>query len=153
MRRTLVATAMLLALVATACGGASETTDTPAEPETTTTQPAETTTTPPAETTTTPPAETTTTQPAPEAVTVEVLDNNSFEPSEITINVGDTVSFSKTGGGLHNVNFQDESLPDSGAPTTETFTLDVTFNEPGTFTFICDVHVALGMTGTITVNP
>ena len=73
MRRTLVATAMLLALVATACGGASETTDTPAEPETTTTAP----------------AETTTTQPAPEAVTVEVLDNNTFEPSEITINVGE----------------------------------------------------------------
>ncbi len=85
-------------------------------------------------------------------VVVDVL-NNRFEDDSITIQVGDTVTFSKMTTGNHNVNFADNSLPDSIGPTTATFTHDVTFTSSGTFTYICDIHVGIGMDGTVTVNP
>jgi plastocyanin len=50
------------------------------------------------------------------------------------------------------VNFADGSIADSGAPTTATFTHSVTFNSPGTFTYVCDIHVGFGMTGSVTVD-
>ncbi len=100
-------------------------------------------------TTTSTSATTTTTMPAQ---VVNVLDN-LFQPNNVAITVGDTVSFSKMTGGFHNVNFADPSIADSGSPTTATFTHNVTFNSSGVFTYVCDIHQGIGMTGSVTVNP
>ncbi|MBK6910200.1 MAG: hypothetical protein IPH10_04620 [bacterium] len=80
----------------------------------------------------------------------------AFSPSTLTINQGDTVRWVKTTG-LHNVR-ESGGTPDtvfySGAPTNSAFTYNFAFNAPlsGVFSYRCDVHFSLGMTGTITVN-
>ena len=121
----------------------------PPPPTTTTTE--ATTTTTDASTTTSEASTTTTTMSEPETVVVDVLDN-FFQSASVTINAGDTVSFSKQTSGNHNVNFDDGSVADSGAPTTAVFTHDVTFDTSGVFSYVCDIHVGIGMTGTITVD-
>ncbi len=88
---------------------------------------------------------------APMTVTVEVLDN-SYDPMDLTINLGDSADFSKMTAGNHNINFDDASIDDSGLPSTGQFSYLVTFDAVGTFTYRCDVHGGVGMTGTITVN-
>lgn len=91
--------------------------------------------------------------------TVEARSNNTFFPSNLTIQVGDTVNFVNTGG-FHNVNANDGSFrcangcdgsggngnPDSG------WNFSLTFNEPGTIGYHCQPHQSLGMTGTIKVE-
>ncbi|HEX4480720.1 MAG TPA: plastocyanin/azurin family copper-binding protein [Rudaea sp.] len=75
-----------------------------------------------------------------------------FTPSTLTINVGDSVTFTNVGG-VHNVVADDNSFT-SGAPTG-TFTFTETFTTAGTFPYYCEVHGGphgVGMSGTITVN-
>jgi plastocyanin len=75
--------------------------------------------------------------------------SNSFTPSTVTIRVGGTVTF--TIGDLHNVEFEDASIPDlltlgqDGART---------FNATGTFRFRCQPHSGdfdNGMVGRVVV--
>jgi plastocyanin len=75
-----------------------------------------------------------------------------FHPSTLTINQGDTVTFTNAGG-YHNV-VSDTGLFSSGSPSTSTWTLQVPFNTAGTFGFHCQIHggVGTGMAGTITVQ-
>ncbi|MBN1597215.1 MAG: T9SS type A sorting domain-containing protein [Bacteroidales bacterium] len=78
----------------------------------------------------------------------------SFVPQNITINVGDTVIWTNTGG-THNVNGSQETFPDNpesffnevgaGWVFTHVFTLS------GHYDYQCDPHAGIGMTGTITV--
>lgn len=103
-------------------------------------------------TTSTTSGSTTSTTSGPGTVVVSVL-NNRFDDDSVTIQVGDTVSFSKMTSGNHNVNFANGSIADSPGPTTGTFTHDVTFTSAGTFTYVCDIHSGIGMTGTVTVTP
>ncbi len=107
---------------------------------------------PPTTTTTTTTIATTSTTQATQTFTISILDTLVFSPSSRTISVGDSILFSKTGPGLHNVAFTSGSTASSGPPTTDTFTFKVTFSTPGTYTFVCDVHETIGMTGTITVT-
>ncbi len=120
----------------------------PPPPPTTTTS--STTTTTGGSTTST--GGTTTTTMAAQTFTVFVNDSLTFAPSSLTISAGDSVSFSKTGTGNHNVAFTSGISESSGDPTTSPFTYLVTFPTPGTYTYICDIHVGVGMTGTITVT-
>ena len=79
--------------------------------------------------------------------------NLIFEPNEVTVNVGDTVTF--TNGELppHNVVFagHDElSHPDLAFMSGEQF--PVTFTEAGNYEFQCEPHAGAGMKGVIHVE-
>ena len=82
---------------------------------------------------------------APMEAAVEISDF-AFGPAEITIAVGGTVTWTNTDGQAHTAtssgNFDTGSI-DADA------TASVTFDEPGTFTYICSFHPF--MTGTVTV--
>lgn len=76
---------------------------------------------------------------------VEVGDN-FFSPSNLTIQVGDTVRWTKSTNTTHNITadgFQNQ-------PSASSFTHEVTFNSSGTFPYQCTLHP--GMNGSITVE-
>ena len=79
--------------------------------------------------------------------------NLVFEPSEITISAGETVTF--TNGDLppHNMivdGHPELSHGDLAFAAGDTF--DVTFPEAGDYNFQCDPHAGAGMKGIIHVN-
>jgi len=79
--------------------------------------------------------------------------NLVFEPNEVTINAGETVTF--TNGELppHNVIFaghEELSHPDLAFMSGEQF--PVTFAEAGDYEFQCDPHAGAGMKGIIHVK-
>ena len=76
-----------------------------------------------------------------------------FAPCELTVNVGDTVTFVNNELPPHNVMFtaHDElSHNDLAFSPGESF--DVTFNEAGDYGFQCDPHAGAGMKGVIHVK-
>ncbi|MFZ6053198.1 T9SS type A sorting domain-containing protein [Halocola ammonii] len=77
-----------------------------------------------------------------------------FDPSQLTINVGDTVIFTNSEGN-HNVNGTQEDFPDNpesfGNDVGTGWTYSFVFTLPGTYNYVCDVHP--NMTGSITVSP
>ena len=76
-----------------------------------------------------------------------------FEPCELTIAVGDTVTFVNNELPPHNVIFADHdelSHGDLAFSPGESF--DVTFNVAGDYAFQCDPHAGAGMKGVIHVN-
>ena len=80
---------------------------------------------------------------------VVTVGDNFFSPSSLTINVGDTVEWRNASGGMpHDVTANDGSF---ASQTASSFTFSVTFDEPGTFSYLCTVHPA-DMTGVITVQ-
>lgn len=79
---------------------------------------------------------------------VTAQSDDTFSPSAVTINAGDTVTWSNSGGN-HNVVLGGTAL---NAPSTTSWTLPPQpFNQAGTFSYYCQVHRAIGMTGTVTV--
>ncbi|MCP5475350.1 MAG: hypothetical protein H7A19_10990 [Rhodanobacteraceae bacterium] len=85
-----------------------------------------------------------------------------FVPRELTIEPGDTVTWSNLGG-LHNVVADNgafrcangcDGQGGNGAPSSQIWRATVTFNQPGTFGYFCEPHgqPGAGMYGTITVN-
>ena len=88
--------------------------------------------------------------------------NFYYNPSNLTINVGDTVVWINDGG-YHNVNFDVSSLtgqsynnPESfiSSPTLSSTLYSYVFTVPGSYTYDCSVgsHAANGMVGYITVS-
>jgi len=95
-----------------------------------------------------------------------------FEPAELTINAGDTVTFTVVTGGPHNVAFEAEQIPADAkeqlaanmpgqiSPLAgpllpkpgNSYTITFANMKPGTYSFFCMPHLALGMKGTITVK-
>ena len=76
-----------------------------------------------------------------------------FEPCELTIAVGDTVTFVNNELPPHNVIFADHdelSHGDLAFAAGESF--DVTFEQPGDYAFQCDPHAGAGMKGVIHVK-
>ena len=71
---------------------------------------------------------------ASESATVEVVDN-AFEPETVTVVAGGTVTWEWTGSAAHNVSADDfeSELQDEG-------TFEHTFDEAGTFEYVCTVH-------------
>ncbi len=79
--------------------------------------------------------------------------NLVFDPSELAITVGDTVTFVNGDLPPHNVVFLDNaalSHPDLSFLTGESF--DVTFDEAGEYEFQCEPHAGAGMKGVIHVQ-
>lgn len=82
------------------------------------------------------------------------MQDNFFEPAEITIPVGQTVAIvaKNDGAAVHNMvvldtDFRSDTIVNAG----EESTFEVTFSEPGTYDFQCDFHLP-DMVGTITVE-
>jgi plastocyanin len=80
----------------------------------------------------------------------------AFDPSEITVNKGDTVTWTNDEAIGHDVTKTGGPGPDfsSGDPggLSEGDTFEQTFDTPGTIEYVCQVHESQGMTGTITVK-
>ena len=85
-----------------------------------------------------------------------------YYPSSVTVNQGDTVHWVNDGG-LHNVNFDINSITGSSfnnpesfisSPTTGTNIYTHVFTIPGNYDYDCSVgsHAANGMVGSIIVN-
>ena len=77
-----------------------------------------------------------------------------FEPCELNINVGESVTFVNNELPPHNVMFdepyQEMSHNDLAFTSGETF--DVTFDKAGDYYFQCDPHAGAGMKGVIHVQ-
>ena len=86
-------------------------------------------------------------------VTMGAGANLVFEPSELTINAGDTVRFVNDALPPHNVIVKDHpelSHSDLAFMGGESF--EVTFPESGDYEFQCDPHAGAGMRGVIHVE-
>lgn len=82
------------------------------------------------------------------ANTTVTFANFAFSPKDITIRVGDTVTWSNSGG-FHTVT-GDGADPFCGTASVPT-TCSHTFTLPGTFTYHCVPHQSFGMVGSVTV--
>jgi plastocyanin len=92
----------------------------------------------------------------PDAVEIQLLSSggNRFEPANVTIAAGTTVTWTWVGG-FHDVTATgNPAFPSSGAPVAPPKTFSHTFNTPGTYTYFCSVHGSPteGMRGTIVVQ-
>jgi LPXTG-motif cell wall-anchored protein len=90
---------------------------------------------------------------APRAETKNVSAQDfKFEPKEITINVGDTITWKNDGAAPHTAEADDDSFDSGDLAAGASFSQ--TFNTAGTFAYFCKYHGAAGgtgMAGTITV--
>jgi plastocyanin len=90
-------------------------------------------------------------------VTIQLRDdggNNRFEPANVTIPVGTTVTWDWVGG-IHNVMPTGNPVfTGSGNPVSAPHTFSQTFSTPGTYLYFCVVHGSPsgGMRGTIVVQ-
>ena len=76
-----------------------------------------------------------------------------FDPSQLTFDVGETVTFVLTAENeFHTFTVGGLDI-DVGVDGGEPKTLTCTFDKPGTFPLICIPHQARGMTGTVEVRP
>ncbi len=73
----------------------------------------------------------------------------NFVPSDLVIEVGDTVTWTNNGG-LHNVNADDGTFF-SGPSSTDIWVYSFTFHEGGEWTYRCDTHPNQ-LVGTVTVE-
>lgn len=77
------------------------------------------------------------------------IENFAFGPDEISISVGDTVLWTNDESSIVHTTTSDDDLWDSGnIPAGSRF--EHTFDEAGTFAYICTIHPS--MTATITVS-
>jgi plastocyanin len=86
--------------------------------------------------------------------TVTAQSTNTFNPSTVTINPGDTVTWNNSGG-THNVVFTDGlfTMPISPvAPGSTAWPVARTFNSLGTFSYFCGNPAHTGMDGAVSVN-
>ncbi|MGA9869969.1 MAG: cupredoxin family copper-binding protein [Rhodococcus sp. (in: high G+C Gram-positive bacteria)] len=84
--------------------------------------------------------------PVPNQVTVADM---SYSPADITVGVGDTVTWVFDDGGMaHDVVADDKAFR---SPLAKSGSYSFTFTEPGTFTYHCTPHP--DMVGTVTVQP
>lgn len=83
----------------------------------------------------------------------------AFTPSSLTINAGDSVTFTN-GGGFHNAHSTSgptsfdcaANCTTNNAPNGSAWSDTVVFPTAGTVQYQCDQHASMGMRGTITVN-
>jgi len=76
--------------------------------------------------------------------------NYFFSPATLTINAGDTVTWTNSSGVEHTAT-SDSGVWNGSLPQGGSFSF--TFANPGVFNYFCAFHSSLGMVGTITVNP
>jgi plastocyanin len=85
--------------------------------------------------------------------TVHATGASQFDPKTVTITQGESVTW-KNDDGFHDVKLDDPvfTYPSTG-PSGDHWSGSLTFNQPGTFNFYCEVHRAVGMSGTVVVEP
>lgn len=92
--------------------------------------------------------------------TVRATPNNRFEPSDLTIQVGDSVTWVNDGG-LHNVDANDGSFRcaqgcdgagGDGDPSSAPWSFTLIFDDPGIVDYVCEVHAGLGMVGRLRIE-
>ncbi|MCE2496249.1 MAG: T9SS type A sorting domain-containing protein [Flavobacteriales bacterium] len=81
---------------------------------------------------------------------------NTFNPANLMVNAGDTVVWINQGG-FHNVNGSTSTFPSNPASfgngtASASWAYSFVFSIPGTYSYQCDPHAGLGMSGTVTVN-
>ena len=103
-----------------------------------------------------------------------ILDGNSyrFDPANIEVKAGDGIRFTTVSGQPHNFGFDPANIPDDVEPQLranmppgstdlespyqnapgESHTLSLAGIKPGEYPFHCQPHLALGMTGKLTVK-
>ncbi len=86
--------------------------------------------------------------PTPGTNEVNVIDNG-FDPTSRTVSVGTTVQWNWRGVNSHNVTF-DDLMGSSGTQTSGTHTRQ--FTAAGNFGYICTIHGAAVMSGTVVVQ-
>jgi plastocyanin len=85
--------------------------------------------------------------------------SGTFEPASITVKKGDVIHFVSEGNAAHNVSFPaDQNAGKSNLPAPSQFLADgqsydlqITM-DPGSYSYQCDPHAAMGMKGAITVQ-
>src|SRR5207344_61774 len=85
-------------------------------------------------------------------VFVRVLPSRAFDPQTVTVNPGDTVTWTNEGG-FHNVR-SDTDLFMSAPSSLPGWMFEETFPVIGTFPYYCEVHGdpgGVGMSGVVTV--
>lgn len=82
--------------------------------------------------------------------TVSISDN-TFSPADLTISVGDTVTWEWSGSNPHSVVGEFDGEDVESEEMTGTGTFEFTFESEGEFEYECGVHGS-EMTGTITVE-
>lgn len=103
---------------------------------------------------------------------VGMTSGHAFDPKEITIEAGETVTWINDSSEAHTVTALEESIPEGvdyfatgdfsseaaarddvgDALMKEGETFEVTFEVPGTFRYVCLPHEDHGMTGTVVVR-
>ncbi|HYP24922.1 MAG TPA: plastocyanin/azurin family copper-binding protein [Actinomycetota bacterium] len=103
-----------------------------------------------------------------DGATVDMLEGQRFEPETLTVETGTTVTFVNDSAEAHTVTAVDgvpvyfssggfesedearDNLADALIGQEDTY--EVTFDEPGTYEYVCIPHEDQGMTGTIEVE-
>ena len=88
--------------------------------------------------------------------TVIANEFNQFVPKHVTVDPGNMVTWNNmSGGGLHNVHFDDNSFQQPPFASNAAWSVSKTFPTPGLYGYYCDVHGGpngVGMSGTVTVT-
>ncbi|MGH7576339.1 MAG: cupredoxin domain-containing protein [Longimicrobiales bacterium] len=74
---------------------------------------------------------------------------NTFSPDDITIDVGETVTWRNNEAIPHTITSEDDEWPNQNVPAEEGWDFTHEFEEAGTYDYECQVHN--GMVGTIEV--
>jgi plastocyanin len=87
---------------------------------------------------------------------VEVsMENVQFEPQDVTVKAGETITFTNNESIPHDVHKTsgpgDDFSSGGSGEMQQGDTFELTLDQPGTYEYVCNVH-APGMTGTITVK-
>jgi plastocyanin len=88
-------------------------------------------------------------RPAAAAVTIEMGDH-FFEPSQVTVAVGTTVTWKVVGQATHDIKARDGSFVAITLVAGDTFSH--TFTRPGRYEYVCAQHEGDGMVGVVTVE-
>ena len=83
------------------------------------------------------------------------MENIQFNPKDLTVKAGETITFMNNEAVAHDVHKQSGPGPDFASGPSggmqEGDTFELTLDQAGEYEYVCDVH-APGMAGTITVN-
>jgi len=85
--------------------------------------------------------------PAAGAGAVTIVDFG-FQPTDLTVAAGSTVTWTNTGDATHTVKWSDGTPESAGLTTSATYAR--TFETAGAYPYVCGIHGS--MTGTITVT-